>query len=171
MMEWYEFVRRAQWRNSQDVKRDFAAASFVANKRIVFNVGRNKYRVVVVALFAPAPCTSASWALDRLEKDPKDLEVVLKCSRTRVWEILNRKRPLTLAQIRLLVSELGIPADRLVGEYDLDQPVQQLLTQTANQPSRATKRVAEDRTVRAASPRRAAAVAKKSSSRGASPRA
>jgi mRNA interferase HigB len=51
MTEWYEFVRRAQWRNSQDVKRDFAAASFVANNRIVFNVGGNKYRVVVVALF------------------------------------------------------------------------------------------------------------------------
>jgi mRNA interferase HigB len=51
MTEWYEFVRCAQWRGPQDVKCDFAAASFVANNRIVFNVGGNKYRVVVVALF------------------------------------------------------------------------------------------------------------------------
>lgn len=64
------------------------------------------------------PIESIAFHLDRLGKTPKDLEAILACTRTRVWEILNRKRPLTLAQIRVLVRELGIPADRLVSEYE-----------------------------------------------------
>jgi HTH-type transcriptional regulator/antitoxin HigA len=34
----------------------------------------------------------------------------------RVYEVLNRKRPLTLAMIRRLHQGLGIPADVLVGQ-------------------------------------------------------
>lgn len=65
------------------------------------------------------PVAAIQFHLDRLDKGPKDLEVALKCSRTRVWELLNRKRLLTLVQIRQLVNEFGIPADRLISEYDL----------------------------------------------------
>lgn len=64
------------------------------------------------------PVAAIEFHLERLGKTPKDLEAVLSASRTRVWEILNRKRPLTLAQIRALVRELGIPADRLIAEYE-----------------------------------------------------
>jgi HTH-type transcriptional regulator/antitoxin HigA len=31
-----------------------------------------------------------------------------------VWEVLHKKRPLTLAMIRKLHDELGIPADALI---------------------------------------------------------
>lgn len=65
------------------------------------------------------PVEAIRFHLERLGKDPKELAAVLKCSRTRAWEILNRKRALTLAQIRVLVRELGIPADRLIAEYDV----------------------------------------------------
>lgn len=34
-------------------------------------------------------------------------------------EVLNRRRPLTLATIRILAAEWGIPAEVLVREYDL----------------------------------------------------
>lgn len=34
----------------------------------------------------------------------------------RVYEVLNRKRPLTLAMIRRLHQSLGIPADVLIAE-------------------------------------------------------
>ncbi len=34
----------------------------------------------------------------------------------RVYEALNRKRPLTLAKIRRLLGSLGIPADVLIAE-------------------------------------------------------
>jgi mRNA interferase HigB len=48
--EWFAFVSRANWKTPADVKRDFAAASFVSPNRIVFNVASNHYRIVVVAL-------------------------------------------------------------------------------------------------------------------------
>lgn len=41
---------RAQWRTMQDIKNDFPAASFVGENRVVFNVGGNNFRLVVVAL-------------------------------------------------------------------------------------------------------------------------
>ena len=34
----------------------------------------------------------------------------------RVYEVLNRKRPLTLAMLRRLHQSLGIPADVLIGQ-------------------------------------------------------
>ena len=63
------------------------------------------------------PVDTIKLYLARLERTPKDLEAILKCTRHRVWEILNRKRALTLPHIRALVSELGIPSDRLIVEY------------------------------------------------------
>lgn len=64
------------------------------------------------------PVAAIEFHLERLGKTPKDLEAVLGATRGRVWEILKRKRPLTLVQIRALVRELGIPADRLIAEYE-----------------------------------------------------
>jgi HTH-type transcriptional regulator/antitoxin HigA len=63
------------------------------------------------------PIAAIEFHLDRLGKGPKDLESILHVSRSRVWEILKRHRALTLAQIRALVSALGIPPDRLIAEY------------------------------------------------------
>ena len=65
------------------------------------------------------PVEAIRFHLDRLGKTPKDLETILKCSRSRAWEILQRKRALTLPQIRALVRELGIPAERLIAEYKI----------------------------------------------------
>lgn len=45
----------------------------------------------------------------------KDLEPLIGKS-NRVYEILNRKRPLTLAMIRRLNQSLGIPAEVLIAE-------------------------------------------------------
>ena len=45
----------------------------------------------------------------------KDLEPIIGKS-NRVYEVLNRKRPLTLAMIRRLHQSLGIPADVLIAE-------------------------------------------------------
>jgi HTH-type transcriptional regulator/antitoxin HigA len=43
----------------------------------------------------------------------KDLEAILG-TRTRVSEVLNRKRELSIAMIRRLHAELGIPAEVLI---------------------------------------------------------
>ena len=46
----------------------------------------------------------------------KDLEPIIGKS-NRVYEVLGRKRPLTLAMIRRLNARLGIPASVLISEY------------------------------------------------------
>jgi HTH-type transcriptional regulator/antitoxin HigA len=44
---------------------------------------------------------------------PRDL-IPLIGSRNRVYEVLARKRPLTLAMVRRLHEKLGIPAESLI---------------------------------------------------------
>ena len=43
---WYDEVRKAQWLQPSDIKAMYRSASFVANNRVVFNIGGNKYRLV-----------------------------------------------------------------------------------------------------------------------------
>ena len=44
---WYDEALKATWRSPQDVKDQYANASICGNNRVVFNVGGNKYRLVV----------------------------------------------------------------------------------------------------------------------------
>lgn len=44
---WYKHARAANWTSPQDVKTDFNSADFLADNRVVFNIGGNKYRIVV----------------------------------------------------------------------------------------------------------------------------
>ena len=44
---WYQHAGKAAWRTPEDVKRDFASASIIANNRVVFNIKGNAYRLVV----------------------------------------------------------------------------------------------------------------------------
>jgi HTH-type transcriptional regulator/antitoxin HigA len=51
--------------------------------------------------------------MDQSGLSVKDLEPIIGKS-NRVYEVLNRKRPLTLAMIRRLHQSLGIPAEVLI---------------------------------------------------------
>jgi mRNA interferase HigB len=44
---WHEEAAKAEWTSPQAIKRQYATASICANNRVVFNVGGNKYRLVV----------------------------------------------------------------------------------------------------------------------------
>ncbi len=44
---WYEEALKAIWRSPQAVKDQYRNASICGNNRVVFNVGGNKYRLVV----------------------------------------------------------------------------------------------------------------------------
>jgi mRNA interferase HigB len=45
---WYAMVKRAAWRGPADVKTQFGATvDFVGDNRAVFDIGGNKYRLVV----------------------------------------------------------------------------------------------------------------------------
>lgn len=47
LLAWYRQASKADWRNPAEVKRDFGRASILRDGRAVFNIGGNKYRLVV----------------------------------------------------------------------------------------------------------------------------
>jgi mRNA interferase HigB len=44
---WYHEVKSATWKSPIDVKAKYGQASILKNSRVVFNIGGNKYRLVV----------------------------------------------------------------------------------------------------------------------------
>jgi HTH-type transcriptional regulator/antitoxin HigA len=62
---------------------------------------------------APDPIEAIKFRMEQSGLSVKDLEPIIGRS-NRVYEILNRKRPLTLAMIRRLHDKLGIPAEILI---------------------------------------------------------
>ena len=44
---WRAEVERAKWRTTQDIKKRYRAADFLAKNRVIFNIKGNTYRVVV----------------------------------------------------------------------------------------------------------------------------
>ena len=44
---WHEEATRAAWSSPQAIKAQYRSASICGNNRVVFNIGGNKYRLVV----------------------------------------------------------------------------------------------------------------------------
>ena len=44
---WYALVSKAEWAGPADVRAQFNSADFVADNRVIFNIGGNKYRLIV----------------------------------------------------------------------------------------------------------------------------
>jgi len=44
---WYAEAVKAQWLTPQDIKVQYATASILGDNRVVFNIGGNKYRLIV----------------------------------------------------------------------------------------------------------------------------
>ncbi|WP_395794512.1 type II toxin-antitoxin system HigA family antitoxin [Aquimonas sp.] len=63
----------------------------------------------------PDPVEAIKFRMEQSGLSIKDLEPLIGKS-NRVYEVLNRKRPLTLAMIRRLHQGLGIPAEVLIAE-------------------------------------------------------
>jgi mRNA interferase HigB len=49
---WHAMVKAAAWSDPAEIKAKFSTASFLANNRVVFNIGGNKYRLVVKVEYA-----------------------------------------------------------------------------------------------------------------------
>jgi HTH-type transcriptional regulator/antitoxin HigA len=64
----------------------------------------------------PDPIEAIKFRMEQLNMDQKDLAEVVGFA-SRVSEILNRKRKLTLNMIRKLSAALQIPTEVLVQEY------------------------------------------------------
>ena len=65
----------------------------------------------------PDPVEAIKFRMEQSALAPKDL-VPMIGQINRVYEVLNRKRPLTLQMIRCLHRKLGIPAESLIKEPD-----------------------------------------------------
>ena len=51
--EWFVKTEQSQWSCFADVKKTFNSADSVGNKRYVFNIKGNSYRVIALILFIP----------------------------------------------------------------------------------------------------------------------
>ena len=47
LKSWYAIASKADWASPTDVKQMYGNASIVGNDRIVFNIGGNRYRLIV----------------------------------------------------------------------------------------------------------------------------
>ena len=47
LLSWYEKMNNADYATPQEVIVDFKGADYVGNERIVFNIAKNKYRLIV----------------------------------------------------------------------------------------------------------------------------
>lgn len=61
----------------------------------------------------PDAVEAIKFRMDQQGLQPKDLEPMIG-QRNRVYEVLNRKRPLTMAMVWRLHTGLGIPAESLI---------------------------------------------------------
>ncbi|MFO0593829.1 MAG: type II toxin-antitoxin system HigB family toxin [Myxococcaceae bacterium] len=47
LLAWFKEVEKASWKSPAEVKKLYRSADFVGDGRIIFNIGGNKYRLVV----------------------------------------------------------------------------------------------------------------------------
>jgi mRNA interferase HigB len=51
LVAWVAVVSHAQWKHPADVKADYGNASILKNRRVVFNIKGNDYRLVVAIAY------------------------------------------------------------------------------------------------------------------------
>jgi mRNA interferase HigB len=51
LKEWYQEASKADWKSPNEVKTQFGNVSIIGNKRLVFNIAGNKYRLIVSVNF------------------------------------------------------------------------------------------------------------------------
>lgn len=46
LISWYAHTSKAEWKTPQDIKDDFRSVDFVADNRVIFDIGGDNYRLV-----------------------------------------------------------------------------------------------------------------------------
>lgn len=77
-----------------------------------------KYETEHYHIAPPDPVEAIKFRMEQMGYKPKDLERIIG-SKSRVSEVLKRKRKLSLSMIRKINEELHISADILVQDYKL----------------------------------------------------
>lgn len=68
-------VLRAEWKNSSDVKANYASASIVGAERVVFNVKGNAYRLVAAVDYR-RPIVFIKWLGTHKDYDAIDVRTI-----------------------------------------------------------------------------------------------
>ena len=74
------------------------------------------YEASAFPIEKPEPIEAIKFRMDQMGLEDKDLKPFIG-ARSKVSEVLNRKRPLSLPMIRRLSLGLNIPSDCLIQEY------------------------------------------------------
>lgn len=72
---WYYETKKAEWKAWTDIKEKYANVSILKNHRVVFNIGSNKYRLVVKINY-PAQIVFIRFINTHEEYDKIDAEVI-----------------------------------------------------------------------------------------------
>lgn len=72
---WYRETKAAQWKGPTDIKEKYGSASILKDSRVVFNIGGNKYRLVVKINF-PYGVVYVRFVGTHVEYDRIDAEAV-----------------------------------------------------------------------------------------------
>ena len=75
LLSWFKEVEKATWENPTQVKRLYGSADFVGDGRIIFNIGGNKYRVVVWVKYS-IELVLIKWAGTHEEYDAIDVTTI-----------------------------------------------------------------------------------------------
>ncbi len=95
---------------------DALEGSSESNEADILALLIEKYEDVAYPIEAPDPIEAIKFRMEQLDMQNKDLANILDY-KSRVSEILNRKRKLTLKMIRNLHDTLNIPFSVLMKEY------------------------------------------------------
>lgn len=52
LANWERLVHLAQWKAPQDIRNAIRSADFLSGNRVIFNIGGNKHRLLVVVAYA-----------------------------------------------------------------------------------------------------------------------
>ena len=102
------------------VEIDPALGTMEADRLEVIGLLVEAYERKHYSIAAPDPIEAIRFRMDQMGLEIADLEPMIG-QRNRVYEVLARKRPLTLAMIRRLHKGLDIPAAALIGLPDDSQ--------------------------------------------------
>jgi len=97
---------------------DLKSNSVESDKLELLSILIEQYEKENYPIEPPHPIDAILFRLDQMNMKKSELSKILG-TRSRTSEILNGKRKLSLAMIRKLNSELNIPAEVLIKEYQM----------------------------------------------------
>ncbi len=53
LLEWYLIIKKATWANHNELKAQIGNASIINDKRVVFNIHGNKFRLIIDMQYEP----------------------------------------------------------------------------------------------------------------------